>query len=269
MPASTLAQRVAAAVVLLPLALVASPTRASLVIGAVNTPVTQNFNSLTTTTSLPSLNTGGWRIWTFITPPSFADGATSPTLKLQTATMGITDLSGNYSFRDGAATTDRALGFIVGNVARHIMVEIENGTPSVLSTLNASWNLEKYRNGELTTTVSFFHSGDGVNWMSGGIGAVSYTPINLLGSSSPSVTSQAATLSGLTVASGAKYYLRWEVAPASGSGDAAAVGLDDFSISGATAVPEASSWLTVASAGTVSYGLARIKRRARNRRRPD
>lgn len=252
---------IAAVAVVHAMALAATPTFASLVIGAVDAPVTQSFNGLTTSSSLPSLNSGGWRTWTSLAPPTFAGGIASPTLTLPTATLSDSSGSGTYSFRD-AATTDRALGFIFStDVPRQIMVEIKNNTSSVLGSLSASWNLEKYRNGPSPMTVSFYHSADGINWLSGA-GSVAYagTP-NYDGTSSPVATPQNASLSGLNIANGAFYYLRWEFARSGGSDQTPAVGLDDFSISGATHLPEASSWL----AGTLFAGSAMLIARFRRR----
>jgi hypothetical protein len=241
---------------------VASPSFASLVIGAVDTPVTQSFSGLTTSSSLPSLNSGGWRTWTSFAAPTFAGGIVSPTLTLQTTTLSVFSPSGTYSFRDGA-TSDRALGFIFStDVPRHIMVEIKNNTSVVLASLTASWNLEKYRNGPSPMTVSFYHSSDGVNWLSGA-GSLSYSGIdNFDGTSSPVSTPQNATLSGLNIASGALHYLRWEFLRTGGTDQTPVVGVDDFSITGATHLPEASSWVAATIFAGTALLTARFHRRS-------
>jgi hypothetical protein len=253
---------IAAIAILQATTFVTSPTFASLVIGAVDTPVTQSFNGLTTSSSLPSLNSGGWRTWTSFAAPTFAGGIVSPTLTLQTTTLSVFSPSGTYSFRDGA-TSDRALGFIFStDVPRHIMVEIKNNTSVVLASLTASWNLEKYRNGPSPMTVSFYHSSDGVNWLSGA-GSLSYSGIdNFDGTSSPVSTPQNATLSGLNIASGALHYLRWEFLRTGGTDQTQVVGVDDFSITGATHLPEASSWVAATIFAGTALLTARFHRRS-------
>jgi len=52
------------------------------------------------------------------------------------------------------------------------------------------------------------------------------------------------TVTGLTIANNGLFYLRWSGADVSGSGSRDEFALDDISVKGMAAVPEASTWVT-------------------------
>jgi hypothetical protein len=264
MPASTLAQRVAAAIVLLSLAFVASPTFASLVIGPSGTAF-QSFTSVSSTTQFANLNMGGWKLFVGGGSPTWEGGDSNPSL----TTSGSAS-AGNHVFTNGG--TERALGFIVGNAnARNIMVEIKNDTGGVIDSVAAAWNLEKYRNGNSPLSISFFHSSDGVNWLSGATDNVLYAADgNTDALASPTSLAKNAIFSGLNLPNGSLYYLRWQFTRTSEDNNTAAVGLDDVVLTSVASVPETSAFVATGAAGLVSWlalkrrptGASGAKRRA-------
>jgi hypothetical protein len=247
---------IAAIAILQATALVANPSFASLVIETVGVPATQTFNGTQTTLTMPS----GWRLFTTLGSPTFA-GGTTPTPTVLAGAAIATAGSGIYGFRDGSST-DRSLGFLVGNSpARNIIVEIRNITGGVLDSLTASWNLEKYRNGEASLPISFFHSSDGMNWTESSEGGFTYAAdINFNALPSPTSTAKSVTLAGLAIPHSQSYYLRWQFIKGPEGTLSAGVGLDNFSVTGAAAVPEASAFLATGAAGLVSWFVLRSRR---------
>jgi hypothetical protein len=256
MSVSTHAHRIAAVVVLLSIALVARPTLASLVISTPGVPVTQAFNGTQTTLPMPS----GWRLFTTFGSPAYSTGTTPTPSVLQGAAIA-TASTGIYGFRDGTSN-DRSLGFIVGiGNPRNIMVEIQNNTGSMLESLALAWNMEKYREGQATLPITFFHSSDGMNWVENGAGNLTYTgdaTFNAI--ASPISTTKSVTLSGLSLAHGDTYYLRWHFVRGEDGSQTAGVGLDDFAVTGVVAVPEASAFFATGTAGVVGWLLVRRRK---------
>jgi hypothetical protein len=262
MSVTSVCQRVAAACVLT--ALLISGARGALVIGSLGTPVTQNFDGANGGTTLAPLNSGGWRVMTS-SAPVFTGGSSTTTVAAQTETMSPFTGQGAYNMRDGAATGDRAVGFIIGSTgSRSLMVELQNLTNSAVANLVATWDLEQYRMGQVGLNIVFYHSADGVNWSAVGSGDHHYAAaLDADGYVSPPSVSKSATIPNLNLAHGAKYYLRWDYSRTSFANSTAAVGVDNFTVTatGPVAVPEGSAFLAVGcAAGAAAVRAVRRRR---------
>ncbi len=265
MSVTSVCQQAAVAFVLT--ALLIPSARGALVIGSLGTPVAQNFNGITSGTTLAPLNSGGWR-WTAFVVPEYSTGTTTD-LRVQSGTMSGSTTAGTYNFRDQAATTDRGVGFLINGLQRNLMLELQNSTGSVLESVTATWDLEKYRNGMSGLNISFFHSSDGSNWTAAVDGNAQYeADADFQGLSSPTTIAKSATISGLSIANGAMYYLRWEFARTNTDNSSSAVGIDNFTVTagGPVAVPEISAFFAVGIAGA-GAALRAVRRRRRRRSR--
>ncbi|HMO84286.1 MAG TPA: hypothetical protein PKC18_05115, partial [Lacipirellulaceae bacterium] len=85
---------------------------------------------------------------------------------------------------------------------------------------------------------------------------------DLLGFETPVSTSKSISLSGLNIAAGEHYYMRWHFSVVDGTSDSFIVGIDNFSITGhaATAIPEASALVALPLSGAVWTVLAALRR---------
>lgn len=121
------------------------------------TPYTENFNSITTSNNSPI-------------PSGFKYGsdwalAGSNTTQVSGTIMDTANLSGGvggfYNFANGDNTSnDRAIGFFTNasyKSRRSILFAFTNNTGSTVTSINLSWNYEKYRNGINTANWNFFH----------------------------------------------------------------------------------------------------------------
>jgi hypothetical protein len=243
--------------------LAAGPAHAALTLQSAGAAVTQNFDTLGNSLSTSGLNGGGWRLSQANDVESFSV-ATSALASLQSGLLDASTLSfGNYNYGEGA---DRAIGFLLRsttalNGPRSIILQMTNNTGQTLADLALSWDLEKYRTATANKdfTVSFFHGSDGATWTAATAGDHFYVgETSIVGLSPPTTVSKSLSLSGLSIAHGTSYYLRWTFGGVGGGGNTPGIGLDNFSATGfnATSVPEASP----AVMGIVVVGLAALCR---------
>ncbi len=213
---------------------------AQISIGALNSAVTENFDSIGTSTTLPS----NWRM-------SPQNGGASPTWSAgvgtatQAAHSGSPATGGRYNW--GTSATDRSLGFMTsGSYAspNNVMAFYQNNTGSTISSLNISYDIERYRINSAAASVSMFYSTNGTSWTSitgttssFSTGTSSYT------FASPTTDSKSISLSALSIASGTSLYLRWSFNTTGSSSQG--LGLDNISL---TAVPEPSTYAAMAGA---------------------
>ena len=243
----------------------------ALVLSSVNTPVTQNFDSLGAGTNLSVLDSAGWRISNAANSNNFAVGLTSLDF-VQAATFADNPSGGSYNFQNSTLTSDRAAGFLLtGNfdTSRNLMMLLTNNTGQAVTQLALSFDYEKYRTGTRAFNMAFFHGADGATWTENSVGAQSYpaNPSNA-GLETPTTISKLFSLTGLNIANGSSYYLRWNLSGV-GSGNSSngqAIGLDNLSIT-SVAVPEPAAILLV---GIVSgmIGLTLTARKLLTRRAP-
>ena len=188
------------------------------------TAVTQTFDAIGTsaTATLPS----GFKFSpASTTAPTYSAAANTTATTTAAGTSGSGALTssssaGFYNFASGvtASSTDRAIGFLssgsTGNgTNRSIMLQITNNTGATIYKLTVAYDYEKYRTGTTAFNMSFFHSNSAVNaaqWTAIAAGDQSYAADGVTAVVNPSSTiSKSVEITGLNIANGASYYLRW------------------------------------------------------------
>lgn len=202
---------------------------------------TQNFNSMGSSSSatLPS----GFRV---STGTIYSAGTTATTAAAGTSGSGVltgSSSGGTYNFANGinASSTDRSPGFLNSGSftsPRSIMLQMTNSTGSTITGLNISFNYEKSRSGSRDWSFTFFHGPNGSGWTAETAGNQSYAADanNNVIFNPPASTPKSFSITGLNIANGASYYLRWTLTGNGGSTNGQALSIDDVSI---TAVLEA------------------------------
>jgi hypothetical protein len=212
-----------------------------LTIASIGVAVTENFNGMTnsSTASLPI----GFRLGGTSTSTDFSNLTSVTTQAAGTTGAGVLSTTGGaYNFADGltASSTDRSIGFLSsgGFVSpRSIVVKIRNTTGSTITDLAVSFDYEKYRNGTNAVNWTFFHgsatspttaaaTGDLVNTVDGGTTVVNPA----------TTTSKSVTLTGLSIANGADYYLRWTYTNSLNT-NSQAWGIDNVSVTAGSTIP--------------------------------
>lgn len=197
------------------------------------TPFTQNFDVMGTsgTATLPT----GFKIGT-----DWSTGTTATTQAAGTSGTGILNGSsagGAYNFANGvtATSSDRSLGFLNSSgytSPRSIVLCITNNTGTTITSLNITFDYEKYRSGSRQFDWTFFHGSTTSPSTSSTSGDQSYpadannTTIN----NPPTTTSKSVSLTGLSIADGTNYYLKWTFTGLGGSTNGQGIGIDNFSI---------------------------------------
>lgn len=231
----------------------AGSLHAQILISVGGTAVTEDFNSFGTgnTNDLPSHWKG-------------AVSATYKTASFSYATAAITQTSfsdvnsvsrsGLFNLGSGATpstSTNRALGFWVtsGNYTVSktavAMVRLQNSGASSITSLSISYDLGKYRFGNVDSDVDLLFSVDGVSWIVAGGSFVTHFALdsttNLISSNTPRdpVTVNGTSFLPTEIASGGNFYLAWRyssnITSNTPTAMGAAIGLDNISI---TAIPE-------------------------------
>ena len=221
---------------------VAAAPATAVTINFLNVAVTENFNSLAATETSSTLPVG----WAIRETLAFAN--TSYTPGTGSSTTGDT-----YSFgADG--NSERALGTLQsGSLVSTIGTVVTNLTGSAITSLTISYFGEQWRLGSVsagrTDQLDFGYSTDATGL--GTIGAL-WTEVNALDFVAPIIAGVGAldgnlaanrraisfTITGLNIASGADFWLRWTDFNAAGADDGLAI--DDFSITaaGSQGVPD-------------------------------
>jgi hypothetical protein len=209
------------------------------------TAVTVDFGSLGTTAPSP-LPTGF--VWATGTTTAYTDNVTNTTVALLGGTSGTgavngNSTGGNYNFGNGvaAAAPDRALGFIssgssataAGAAPRHILLAVKNTTTSSIADLAVAYDIEKYRYGTRAFEWQFYTSADGTNWtqvagLTQSYAADPASPGNTV-VNPPTSIAKSTTVTGINLAAGATYYLRWSYVAlgTGGSTNGQGLGLDN------------------------------------------
>ncbi len=214
-------------------------------------PVTQNFNGMASSATA-TLPTG----FVVSSGAVYSAGTTATTLAYGTSGTGIvtgTSSGGVINWANGltASSTDRGLGFLTAgsfSSPRSIMLKIDNNTGSIISKLSISFDYEKYRSGSRAITLAFFHGIDGSTWAAENLGDLSSAADanNTVISNPPVATSKSLDLTGLSIANGSSYYIRWAFTGTGGSTNGQGWGLDNFSVT-ATVCPSISATFTGAT----------------------
>lgn len=210
-------------------------------ITTIGTPVTEDFTSLgsSATATLPN----GFKV---NTTTDWNTGTTATTQAAGTTGTGVltgTSTGGAYNFANGvtASSTDRSLGFLnTGSFTspRSIILKITNNTGVTIGSLNISFDYEKYRSGSRQFDWTFFHGATSTPATSATAGDQTFPADanNTVISNPPLTTSKSINLTGLSIANGTDYYLRWTFTGLGGSTNGQAVGIDNFNVTAAAAV---------------------------------
>lgn len=185
----------------------------------------QNFNSMATTA-------------TAALPSGFKIGSNWNTGVSNTTTVNGTGFTGGgiYNFGSGTSTgSDRAIGFLnTGSFTTpdSIILKITNNTGSAISTLEVSFDYEKYRSGSRAFDWTFFHGDNAAPTIAATDGNHSFPADanNTTYYATPLVTSKSFVITGLSIPNGSDYYLRWTLTGVGGSSNGQAIGIDNISL---------------------------------------
>ncbi|MEO6231285.1 MAG: endonuclease [Ferruginibacter sp.] len=194
------------------------------------TPYLQNFNTLASTGTASTVPSG----WEFI---ETGTGANTTYL----ADNGTVNSGNTYSF-GATSAADRAFGSLQsGSVTPTIGVRFFNNSGTTITSLNIIYTGEQWRIGTLgrVDRLDFQYSTDATSLTGTGTWTdednLDFTsPINsgtigaLDGNAAPNKTAITYTISGLNIASGSSFWLRWNDFSASGADDG--LGIDDLTI---------------------------------------
>jgi Bacterial Ig domain len=199
------------------------------------TVASENFNSFrgagfTTTPSSTQLDSDFWSIGSFSDSPgtlAFGGTATSGDWARGVTTNGVTT-GGIYAF--AVSSGNFVLGFQPAgtefNPGQAAFRGIVNSTPNTITTLNVSYVVYVRNNETRANSFNFSHSANGS----------SYTAEPTLNFTSAAAADalgwvahpRSITLTGLSIAPGNLYYLRWNSADVSGAGSRDEFGIDDI-----------------------------------------
>lgn len=234
-----------------------TPAQAAVVL--TTTTYTQDFNSLAATGTSNTLPTG------------FISAETGPNANaLYTANTGSSNAGDTYSF-GSAGSTDRALGGLrSGNLVPLFGAQFTNALGGTITSVAIQFTGELWRLGAISRSdsLTFQYSTNATNLTTGtftNVAALGFTTPNLVGAVgarngnlATNRTVLNGTISGLNIAQGSSFFIRWVDTDASGADDGLAV--DDFSLTAQVlpAVPEPTTWaLMLFGFGLVGYTLRR------------
>lgn len=200
--------------------------------------------------------------------PDWTTGTTATTQAAGTTGSGAltgSSAGGIYNFADGVTgtSTDRAIGFLTSSgftSPRSILYAFTNNTGTTITDLDITFDYEKYRTGTRAWNLTFFHGNTSNPTISASTGDQSYSADAANAVVNPPTTiSKTVNLSGLSIAVGATYYLKWTSTGNGGSTNSQGIGIDNFSITahGATILNPTTASISPSSAtaGSGSFTL--------------
>lgn len=226
-------------------------------VSVTNFPYSQNFDGIgnTATAVLPS----GFKLGANTADFTAAANTVATTQAAGTSGTGAltgTSTGGAYNFASGvtASTTDRAVGFLTSGgftSPRDIFFAFTNNTGNVLSTLNITFDYEKYRTGSRAFDWTFFHGSTATSVSTAATdGNQSYAADAANAVLNPSTSiSKTISLTGLSIANGTTYYLRWRYTGSGGSTNSQGLGIDNIVISSTVSTNPALSATPVSISG--------------------
>lgn len=196
-----------------------------------NSPLTENFDSLAASGPAAAVPSG----WSFSETGSGANATYS-------AGSGSTSTGDTYSF-GSTGSAERAFGMLqTSSVSSSLMVSLVNGTAGTITQLGIAYTGEQWRLGSTGRydRLDFAYSLDGLAWID--VDALDFVAPNgsgptgaLDGNAAANRVDLSTTLTGLNIASGQAFWLRWTDFGAAGSDDGLAI--DNFSLSALQPVP--------------------------------
>jgi hypothetical protein len=211
------------------------------------TPVTQNFNGMLATNSLPA----NWKMHASTSSPTYTGGSTTLT---QQASTGSPATGGTYNW--GSTASERAVGAMTsGGFAspNNLMVFYKNtNSTDNITQLSIDYKAERYRINTAAASIQFFYSSDGIAWTAVTTGDITNASFPTGASSysfaSPlTITKTGVIISSLSIAPNSDFYLRWNI-NTTGS-NSQGIGLDDVSVTATYNVPT-----TTITTGTITGG---------------
>ena len=203
----------------------------SIILTTPGSPSTENFDTLansgTTNSTLPT----GW----YLTE----QGGGARDNEQYAADNGLSNTGDTYSY-GSASATDRAFGALrSGSLIPLYGAKFTNNTASTINSLEVSYIGEQWRLGTAgrTDRIDFQYSLNATDLMTGtytDVDALDFTTPNIVttgakdGNAAGNRTNISFTISGLSIANGATFFIRWADFDASGADDGLSV--DDFSI---------------------------------------
>src|SRR4051812_5193621 len=160
------------------------------------------------------------------------------------ANLALNASNGVYNFGSGTSTIggDRAIGFLssgTGTASGNLYVQLTNNTAGALSSLQLSYDVEKYRGGSNAAgfRIQMFYSTDGSTWTNAGanfLTGFSADAANAGYATAPGVTVAVSQTLSTAIPSGSTFYLAWNYSVAAGATftNAQALAIDNISIQG-------------------------------------
>ncbi|WP_395702671.1 endonuclease/exonuclease/phosphatase family protein [Aquabacterium sp.] len=221
-------------------------------ISLTGTPYTQNFDTLASSGTSSSLPGG----WAFVETGTNANG-------LYTAGTGSGNAGDTYSF-GAAGSTERALGTLrSGSVVPTLGASFTNDSGDTITSLTISYTGEQWRLGATSRVTAdrldFQASLDATALNNGSWADVDALDFNapitsgtigaLNGNAAANSASVSTTLTGLSIAPGTTFWIRWSDVDVSGADDGLAI--DNFTISTVTTTPATTVSLSVSAANAL------------------
>lgn len=193
------------------------------------TPVTQNFNSITSGSTLPA----NWKLQASTASPTWSSGAGTSTVAY--TNTGSPTAGGTYIWGN-TGNTDTSVGAMTsGSFAspNNLMAFYVNSNANPISALAISYNAKKYRTNTAAASVQFFYSLNGSTWTAVTAGDIAAATIGTGASAynfgTPTTYSVGSfNITGLNIPNGSNFYLRWNINTTGASSQA--IGIDDVSV---------------------------------------
>jgi hypothetical protein len=199
------------------------------------TTISETFNAMTTGTSLPAhwqmSPAGGGAAATFQNPAT-----TNFTAVSEVANSGSPITAGRYNWGNNAGA-DRAIGFMTSGSyvsPNAIMAWYQNNSGATVTSLTVTFQIERYRVNTFSFFSTFWDSPNGSTWTArtgGDISpAVFQTGASAYNFVYPQTVYKSVTITGLSIANGGNYYLRWIFNNADNT-NSQGLGLDNVGVS--------------------------------------
>lgn len=190
------------------------------------TAVTQNFDGMAATTTLPT----NWKVAASNASPTWAAASAVVT---QIATGSSSSAGGTYNF--GNTTSERAVGAMTSGSfgsPNSVIGYFRNTNALMISNLAISYNGERYRINAAVASIQFFYSYDGTTWTAvtaGDIAAASFpTAASSYTFASPLSVPVSFNITGLSLTTNSDIYLRWNIN--TGGSNSQGIAIDDVSV---------------------------------------